>query len=88
MLPHEAEAQAAIGEKYRAELDAMTRLHDTVISMMTIGSWTVQKTRGVNLSLARIRSPSSSWPYSSARPSAPHSVIETACFGWLSLAKS
>lgn len=53
MLPHEAEAQAAIAAKYRAQLDAMTKLHDAVVSMMTSGGWTVQKTRGVSPLVAR-----------------------------------
>ena len=47
MLPHEAEAQAAIAAKYRVQIDAMTKLHDTVVGMMTAGKWTVTKTRGV-----------------------------------------
>jgi hypothetical protein len=47
LLPHEAEVQAAIATKYRAQLDGMTKLHDTVVSMMTAGKWTVTKTRGV-----------------------------------------
>lgn len=48
MLLHESEAQAEIAQKYRVQLDAMTKLHDTVVSMMTAGEWRVQKTRGVN----------------------------------------
>jgi hypothetical protein len=47
MLPHEAEVIAEIGKKYRVQLDAMTALHDAVVSMMTAGSWTVSKTRGL-----------------------------------------
>lgn len=43
MLPHEAEVMADIGQKYRAQLEAMTALHDAVVSMMTAGSWTVRK---------------------------------------------
>lgn len=31
----------------------MTRLHDTVVSMMTTGQWTVQRTRGVNPPVAQ-----------------------------------
>ena len=48
MLLHESDAQSEIAQKYRAQLDAMTKLHDTVVSMMTAGEWKVQKTRGVN----------------------------------------
>jgi hypothetical protein len=48
VLLHESEAQAEIAQKYRVQLDAMTKLHDTVVSMMTAGEWRVQKTRGVN----------------------------------------
>ena len=48
MLLHELGAQAEIAQRYRVQLDAMTKLHDTVVSMMTAGEWKVQKTRGVN----------------------------------------
>lgn len=48
MLLHETEAQAEIAKRYQVQLYAMTRLHDTVVSMMTAGEWKVQKTRGVN----------------------------------------
>ena len=48
MLPHESDAQAEIAQRYQVQLDAMTKLHDTVVSMMTAGEWRVQKTRGLN----------------------------------------
>lgn len=38
---------AGIATKYRIQLEAMTALHDAVVSMMTAGSWTVRKTRGL-----------------------------------------
>jgi hypothetical protein len=47
MLPHEAEVTTEIAKKYRVQLDAMTALHDAVVSMMTAGCWTVSKTRGL-----------------------------------------
>jgi hypothetical protein len=53
VLPHESDAQAEIAQKYRVQLDAMTKLHDTVVGMMSAGSWQVQKTRGVNLLVAQ-----------------------------------
>lgn len=53
MLPHEAEAQAAIATKYRVQIDAMTKLHDTVVGMMTAGSWRITKTRGLSPMVAR-----------------------------------
>lgn len=40
-LPHEAEVIADIAAKYRSELDAMAGLHDAVIGMMSVGSWTI-----------------------------------------------
>ena len=43
MLPHEAGVTAGIATKYRAQLDAMTALHDAAISMMTAGAWTIGK---------------------------------------------
>lgn len=43
MLPHEAEATAEIATKYRAQLDAMTALHDPAISLLKAGSWTIGK---------------------------------------------
>lgn len=46
-LPHEPEVASGIATKYRAELDAMTGLHDAVVAMMTAGSWTIRK-RGIN----------------------------------------
>ena len=46
-LPHEGEVQADIATEYRAELDAMTALHDTVVRIMSVGSWTVPK-RGLD----------------------------------------
>jgi hypothetical protein len=48
MLPHEAEVMAEIATKYSVQLDRMTGLHDTVVSMMTAGRWTIRKKRGVN----------------------------------------
>jgi hypothetical protein len=47
MLRHEAEVIAAIATKYRVQLDAMTALHDAVMRMLTAGSWTITKTRGI-----------------------------------------
>lgn len=47
MLPHETEVMAEIRHKYRVQLEAMTALHDAVVSMMSAGSWTVSKTRGL-----------------------------------------
>jgi hypothetical protein len=41
VLPHESDAQAEIAQRYRVQLDAMTKLHDTVVSMMTAGEWKV-----------------------------------------------
>jgi hypothetical protein len=41
-LPHEVEASNEIALRYRAQLDAMTRLHDGVM-MLTAGSWTRSK---------------------------------------------
>src|ERR1700688_420863 len=46
-LPHEAEVMADIAARYRAELDAMTGLHDAVVAMMSAGSWTIRR-RGLN----------------------------------------
>lgn len=46
-LPHEAEVIADIATKYRAELDAMTGLHDAVVGMMSADSWTIGK-RGLD----------------------------------------
>lgn len=54
MLPHEAEAQAAIAANYRVQIDAMTKLHDTIVGMMTAGSWTVTKIRGVTPLVAQM----------------------------------
>ena len=47
MLPHEAEVMAEIATKYHVQFEAMTALHDAVVSMMTAGSWTVRKRRGL-----------------------------------------
>jgi hypothetical protein len=46
-LPHEAEVIADIATKYPAELDAMARLHDAVVGMMSVGSWTIGR-RGLD----------------------------------------
>jgi hypothetical protein len=46
-LPNEAAVAAAIATQYRAELDAMTGLHDAVVSMMSAGKWTFGK-RGID----------------------------------------
>ena len=43
MLPHEAEVTAEIATKYRTQLDAITALHDAVMSMLTADSWTIGK---------------------------------------------
>ena len=47
MLPHELEVTAEIATRYRAQLEAMTGLHDAVVAMMSAGSWTFTK-RGLN----------------------------------------
>src|SRR5690348_11510722 len=39
---------AEIGMKYRVQLNGMTALHDTVVSMVSARSWTIRKRRGVN----------------------------------------
>ncbi len=46
MLPHEAETKEEMATRYRTQLDAMTALHEAVMSMLTSGSWTIQKPRG------------------------------------------
>ena len=46
-LPHEAEAIADISRTFAAELEAMTRLHNAVVDMMSVGSWTIGK-RGID----------------------------------------
>jgi hypothetical protein len=46
-LPREGEVSADIGRRYRAELDAMERLHDAVVTMMTAESWTIGR-RGLD----------------------------------------
>ncbi|SRR6266498_1480755 len=51
-LPHEAEVISDIANKYRAELDAMTSLHDAVVSMLSADSWTIRM-RGLNLTVVR-----------------------------------
>lgn len=43
MLPHEAEVTVEIENKYRAQLQAMTALHEAVIGMLTVGSWKIGK---------------------------------------------
>jgi uncharacterized protein DUF5677 len=43
LLPHEAEVTAEIANKYRAQLDAMTALHEAVVGMLTVGSWKISK---------------------------------------------
>jgi hypothetical protein len=43
VLPHEAEAYSAIAKKYPNELSAMSALHESVVGMMTAGSWTIGK---------------------------------------------
>ena len=37
-----------IAAKHRVQLDAMTKLHDAVVAMMSAGSWTIQNKRGLN----------------------------------------
>lgn len=44
MLPHEAEAQASVSAKYEPYIARMTTLHDAVVGMMTVDSWTITKT--------------------------------------------
>jgi hypothetical protein len=46
-LPHEAEASAEIARTFGPELDAMTRLHEVVVGMMCVDSWTIGK-RGLD----------------------------------------
>ena len=43
-LPHETEVAGEIAVKHRVQLEAMTKLHDTVVVMMSAGSWTVRNT--------------------------------------------
>ena len=43
MLPREKEVRADIATKYQAHLDAMTALHNAVMSMLTAGSWKIGK---------------------------------------------
>ena len=47
MLPHEAEVQAEIATTYRVQSDAMTALHNAVVSIMTAGSWTISRPHGI-----------------------------------------
>jgi hypothetical protein len=47
MLPHETEVKAEIETTYRTQLEAMTALHESVMAMLTAGSWTITKRRGV-----------------------------------------
>jgi hypothetical protein len=47
-LPHETEVAGEIAVKHRVQLEAMTKQHDTVVAMMSAGSWTVRNTRGLN----------------------------------------
>src|SRR6185437_9783350 len=51
-LPHEGEVISDIASKYHAELDAMTSLHDAVVSMLSGGSWSVRM-RGLNVAVVR-----------------------------------
>jgi hypothetical protein len=48
MLPHETEVMAEIAAKYRVQLDGMTGLHDTVLSMIAADRWTIRKKRWIN----------------------------------------
>jgi len=52
-LPHETEVSTEIAAKYYVQLDAMTRLHDAVVAMLSAGSWTIQKKRGLNPNVVR-----------------------------------
>ncbi len=52
-LPHETEVTTQIAAKHRVQLQAMTELHDTVVVVMSAGSWTIQKKRGLNLVVAQ-----------------------------------
>jgi hypothetical protein len=47
-LPNEMEAVERIACRYSTEIDALTELHNAVVSMMTSGQWTVRKKRGLN----------------------------------------
>jgi hypothetical protein len=42
MLPHESEAQAEIGVTYQPYIDRMAALHDAVVGMMTVDTWTIR----------------------------------------------
>ncbi len=48
MLPAELEVTQEIAAKWPGEINNMTGLHDAVVSMMTAGSWTIGKTRGLD----------------------------------------
>lgn len=47
-LPHETEVLTEIAAKHRVQLDAMTKLNDAVVAMISVDSWTIQNTRGIN----------------------------------------
>jgi len=47
MLPDEAEVAGEITIRYSVQLNAMAALHDAVVSMITGGSWTIRKLRGL-----------------------------------------
>jgi hypothetical protein len=48
MLPHEAEVSVEITNTYSAQLHRMTTLHDAVMGMLTAGSWSITKPKGIN----------------------------------------
>jgi hypothetical protein len=47
-LPHEIAVAGEIATNYRVQLDAMTKLHDVVVGMLSTGSWNIRNTRGLN----------------------------------------
>src|SRR5262245_54363772 len=47
MLPNETNVERDIAAKYARELEAMTSLHDAVLGMLTTGSWTITRAKGM-----------------------------------------
>lgn len=52
-LPHETEVTDELSAKHRVQLDAMAKLHDAVVAMMSAGSWTIRNTRGLGSVVAQ-----------------------------------
>ena len=48
MLPYEEEVRHVIASRHREELEAMTSLHEVVMRMLTAGTWTVTRSRGIS----------------------------------------